>query len=381
MTAPQSGYGSMDRLLHRLAFRDSEHGLALQRALAGIEDSLLGRENDAGPPARPVFIAALSRAGTTLLLNLLAEEPDFATHTYREMPFPLCPVLWSRLSRRFRRPASERERAHGDGVMVDYDSPEAFEEVLWMAFWRDRYSDDGILPWTAEDRNPEFETFFGRHMRKLIAVRAAERDGAAPTRYLSKNYANIARLSLLPALFPDCRILVPVREPWSHANSLLAQHRRFTVLHAQDVFARSYMGWLGHFEFGAELRPIRFGHHSACPERGHASDPDEIDFWLHYWIAAHEAIRAAAGPHLVLFDYAELCSAPDRSLEALAASIGIRNPRALCNRGERVRRPTRYDAPDGRGNPLLRRRAARLYDALRPMCLNTPRSSATGTIS
>ena len=29
----------------------------------------------------------------------------------------------------------EIERAHGDGMTIGYDSHEAFEEVLWRAFW------------------------------------------------------------------------------------------------------------------------------------------------------------------------------------------------------------------------------------------------------
>ncbi|HZD26010.1 MAG TPA: sulfotransferase, partial [Alphaproteobacteria bacterium] len=197
----RAAYSGLDRLLHRVAFDEVFHGIALQRALAELEDGLVARKIEAvAPSAPPVFVTALPRAGTTLVLNLLARVPGFASHTYRDMPFLLAPLLWGRLSRPFRKSASEAERAHGDGVMVGYDSPEAFEEVLWLAFWRDKYHADRIEPWTADDRDPEFESFFNRHIAKLLAARAAERDGPPPNRYLSKNNANIARLGLLPEL-------------------------------------------------------------------------------------------------------------------------------------------------------------------------------------
>lgn len=360
-------YGALDRLLHRVAFSRVLHGIELQKALAGIEDSVLARGLADGPPPRPVFVTALPRAGTTLLLSLLAALPEFATHTYRDMPFVLSPMLWNRVSHAFRKPAGLRERAHGDGMPVGYDSPEAFEEVLWMAFWRDKYRRHHIAPWTPADRDADFEIFFARHMRKVIAARAAG-DGPAPARYLSKNNANIARLTLLPRLFPDCRVVVPVRDPWPHARSLQRQHMRFSRIHADDPFARRYMAWLGHFEFGAELRPIRF---PGWTTGGGRADPAGIDFWLRYWIAAHEAIlAAAAGPNVVVVDYDRLCTDPRRTLAAVGGALDIDDREALTAMAGGIRRPTAYAAPDGAHDPDLMLRAAELHDALRGVSIN-----------
>lgn len=360
-------YGALDRLLHRVAFSRVLHGVELQKALAGIEDSMLARGLADGPPPRPVFVTALPRAGTTLLLSLFAALPEFATHTYRDMPFVLSPMLWNRVSRAFRKPAGLRERAHGDGMPVGYDSPEAFEEVLWMAFWRGKYRRHHILPWTTADRDAEFEIFFARHMRKVIAARAGgERPAAA--RYLSKNNANIARLTLLPRLFPDCRIAIPVRAPWPHARSLQRQHARFSRVHAADPFARRYMAWLGHFEFGAELRPIRF---SGRVTGGTHADPAGIDFWLRYWIAAHEAILAAAtGPNVVVVDYDRLCADPRPTLAVLGGALDVDDRQALTALAGGIRRPTAYAAPDGKHDQDLMLRAAELHDAVRGMCIN-----------
>ena len=47
----------------------------------------------------------------------------------------------------FARQANRQKRAHGDGMLIDFDSPEALEEVLWKTFWRRHYRSDRILPW------------------------------------------------------------------------------------------------------------------------------------------------------------------------------------------------------------------------------------------
>lgn len=248
MSGPES-YSRAERLLHRLAFAS----VPAQIALADIEEGLFG--SSAGITIeRPLFVAGLPRAGTTLLLQILAELPDFTSHTYRHMPFLLCPFTWNRLSGSFRKEAALAERAHGDGVAVGFDSPEAFEEVVWKAYWPEKYGKASIGLWGPEDRNADFEAFYFQHIRKVLALSAAE--GRAAPRYLCKNNANIARLSLLPELFPDCRIIVPVRSPLDHARSLRRQHVQFSALHAEDAFARRYMEWLGHYEFGAALKPI-----------------------------------------------------------------------------------------------------------------------------
>mgnify|MGYP003319039763 CR=1 FL=1 len=80
-----------------------------------------------------VFIAGLARAGTTILLNALYESNIFGSLSYSDMPFVLAPNLWSKIS--FNKKNLElKERAHGDGIKVSTESPEAFEEVFWKTF-------------------------------------------------------------------------------------------------------------------------------------------------------------------------------------------------------------------------------------------------------
>ena len=203
-------YSALDRLLHRVAFKTC----AAQVALADVEDRIVGKRLASCTIDRPVFITALPRAGTTMLLECCAGMREFASHCYRDMPFVLIPCLWDRFSRAFRRNTAPRQRAHGDGMLIDFDSPEALEEVVWKAFWRRHYRPDRIIPWKRDDAQEgadEFNEFFRRHMRKIILVRRGQ---DAPTaRYLSKNNLNIARTPVLHELFPDAVVVVPFREP------------------------------------------------------------------------------------------------------------------------------------------------------------------------
>ncbi len=320
-----ANYSALDRLLHRIALGNLE----LQKSIADMEDRMHSSSLRRIAIERPVFITSLPRAGTTLLLEFIVNTGEFASHTYRDMPFVLCPLTWRSISGRFQNAAKPRERAHGDGVMVGFDSPEAFEEVIWKAFWPGKYAANGIKTWTACDREPEFEIAFGDHMRKIIAIRSEPEPKRS--RYVSKNNANIARLGLLPALFGDCRIVIPFRNPSDHSRSLARQHANFLDLHARDRFARSYMEWIGHYEFGAAFRPFDF-----CPAP--PTNVADEGYWLEYWCGAYTHILQQAPPQAIFVDYDELCSAPRQVLEKLELSLAV-DDQTLRRQFARLRKP------------------------------------------
>ena len=361
---PRSAYGPAERALHRLAFA----AIGPQRGLADLEDRLCARRLAGVTVERPVFLTSLPRAGTTLLLQGLASLDAFVSHTYRDLPFLLTPLLWDALSRPLRAENAVRPRAHGDGMTVGYDSPEAFEEILWKTFWPGKYRSDRIEPWRREDRAPGFEAFLRSHLRKVVALRAGPRAGEA--RYLSKNNANLARLPTIFRMFPDATVLVPFREPLAQAASLLRTHRVFLDIHARDPFAREYMSDLGHHEFGANLRPLDYG---GWLSEGARESPDTIWFWLQYWCAAFgQALEenANAPPDRVVFwSYDRACADPEPALARLGERLGLPDPevRALRSRAAEFRPPTPNPAPPATGgqlSPSLRARAREIHEKL-----------------
>lgn len=305
---PQSAYSGTDQITHKLAFS----GLGIQLTAADIEDRLFANQISEIEDQPPIFITSLPRAGTTILLTALNDLPSTATHLYRDMPFVMAPLLWSRMSSMFGKQGEMAERAHGDGIKIGYDSPEAFEEVIWRAFWPKKYHDQFIELWHWEDNMPDATAYFTKHFRKIVALRT---NGAG--RYISKNNNNIARLDLLPEMFPGAHVLVPLREPAEHAASLLRQHENFLKQHAADPFVERYMEDIGHLEFGALHTPIAFPNFDVLK-----SSPREADYWLDYWIAAYQMVLDKAKRlHFVTLE--KVAKHPEAVMHSLCERIDL----------------------------------------------------------
>jgi hypothetical protein len=171
----------------------------LWRWLGGIETDILEDRLEKVRNDRPIYICGLARAGTTILLELIGSLPQIATHRYRDYPLIYTPYLWDMvLSRMPRRAAAPSERTHLDGIMVTPESPEAFEEVLWMHFFAGAHDPARSSLLDATTENPAFERFYPDHLRKLMVVQHA-------SRYAAKGNYNIARLAVSRRAVPGRR--------------------------------------------------------------------------------------------------------------------------------------------------------------------------------
>jgi hypothetical protein len=336
-------HGWTERLLYRLAFAA---GPALTAA-GEMESTLYAGRLGAIELERPLFITGLPRAGTTILLNLLVHSGRYASHTYRDLPFVLCPLLWQRLSGPFQRGATSHERLHGDGLAVSADSPEAFDEMVWRAFFPEHYRHDRILPWA----------FMRNHARKVIALRG----GGRAMRYVSKNNLNIARLAALPEVFDDGLLVIPFRDPVQHAASLLAQHQRFLALHRADRFSRIYMAGIGHHDFGANFLPVDFDGWLAQEPPG---PPTGLAFWLAYWCAAYRHALDHAGDHVRLLSYDAFTADPARGLAWLAALAGLDDASVLASAPDGLHPPRRHAVDTASVAPELLASAAAVHAEL-----------------
>jgi len=305
--ASAGGYSRADRLLHRLAMNPAVLDLSfdLERARYGAA----ARVRDGGAP---VFVTGLARAGTTILLRLLHDSGQFASLTYRDMPFPLAPNSWQRMSKRSRHDLAAQERGHGDGIAHDLDSPEAIEEVFWRKTEGKRY----ITRSHVHPHEPLPDTVGS--FRDLVALVRHRYDRP---RYLSKNNANVLRLGGIVAAFPDAVLIHPFRDPLQQAASLLNQHRRAVDLGRADPFRASYMRWLGHYEFGRSHRP------PLIPGAPAASEPtDRIDYWLAIWSAVHRLLLDQPGEvraRQMFVDYDALCAEPVVGVARIAAATTV----------------------------------------------------------
>lgn len=297
-----------ERILHMLAFASP----TLQRLAARVDDAAFRLRNRNTEYRPPIFITSLARGGTTALLNALSELPSVATHTYRDMPFITAPYLWNRLSAPFRGKVAPRQRAHGDGLEIDLDSPEAFDEVYWRLYWPEKYNKHRIMIWQANDLKAELTCRLQMCFQKIAHIR-----GRPAAHYLSKNNANIARLRMIRKAFPGARVVVPVRSPAPHAASLFRQHRNFLEQQSEDDFVQRYMRDIGHLEFGLLHTPIAF---EAFDITAHS--PDSPDYWLAYWIAAFREVLANIDIcHIVLQD--DLRSSANACMHHLLSRLSL----------------------------------------------------------
>ena len=356
-----SAYSNTDRMLHRIAF----HTGPAQIGLANIESRAFARQLNGCPAENPVFITALPRAGTTLLLNCLSDHPRLASHCYRDMPFVLIPCLWNRFSNHFFKEGVRNERAHGDGMTIDFDSSEALEEVVWMNYWKHQYLADRIQTWGGTS-NHDFLSFFREHMRKIIYIRR-DRE-AADVRYVSKNNLNAARIDFLHSHIPDATFIIPFRDPVQHAASLLRQHQNFLKLNRQDPFIAEYMTAIGHFDFGANLRPIDF---DGWLDSRATIDYGDLSFWIEYWQACYTHLldRAAECPAVLFVDYDRLCRQPDQDLALLGRALELENLDPLLHHARDIRSVRTHEVELPNADSGLIESAYSVHARLQSACL------------
>ncbi len=306
----KSGYTYSDRLLHYLAL-----GLPWIGRILYDADQVLTGNVDRKEFHHPVFISGLARAGTTILMKIFYETGMFRSLTYRDMPFVLMPGIWKRISKPFYRYENEKERAHGDGIMVNFDSPEAFEEVFWRVFSADDYIyKDRLTPSSPnEGVIRQFRQFVGQ------VISSAEKPDQG--RYLSKNNNNILRLGSIRRAFPNSLIIVPFRDPVQHSISLFLMHKKFCEAHEKDFFSRNYMKWLGHHEFGVTHRPFQFGDSHAVTAKNH--QPTNINYWLALWINTYRYLLETAPSGTVFVCFEMLCNHPKQTIDSIFSKANL----------------------------------------------------------
>ena len=346
-----SNYSFVDRALHYFAFGAP----FVQKVLCELENDLFKSKLERVSSAGEVFVTGLPRAGTTLVLELLYGTGEFETFTYRDMPFIFAPLLWDKISGSFRKAGDRVERAHGDGVMVSFDSPEAFEEVIWLAFLRRAIVNERTLsPVGHEAVTEELASALQSSVRKLLLRCARAQAGSTKPRYLSKNNANISRVEVLTELFPTARIVIVFRDPAAHVGSLMTQHRRFLDEHAEDAFSKRYMEWIGHYEFGANFRPINF---SGWLDGQTVPTAPDASFWLRYWNAAYGHALEHRTRSVLFVDFDKLLEERAIALGRLAEALALAEKAKLMAAGAGLRAPTTKPVDLG-GCPVDVRRVA-----------------------
>jgi len=350
-------YKLSERVLHRIALGSPW----LAEALFDVESRALGERQAVDVTmGRHVFVSGMARGGTTILMRLIHASGQYSSLTYDDMPFVMAPNLWARLRALSPATVLPGERAHGDRIIVDNQSPEALDEVFWRVYCQQQYLASDHLKLT--EASDEVVALFRRYVDCILT-----RYG--PSRYLSKNNNNIVRLSTIRRSFPAAVLLLPFRQPLTHANSLLRQHRFWSLRHREDPFSLKYMRFLAHHEFGADHRPFY------APASADKGEPFTIDYWLRQWLQVYERLLGQAESlALVPVCYERLCDAPDAFWQAFTRLAGLPDNTPLPDLT--LSEPPASALPTA--DPDLLDRAESLYSLLAAMsenCLTAQRAS------
>lgn len=326
--------------LGALVHRHRDFWLGLGR----LESTLLEEQLRGVPVASPIYVCGLARSGSTLLHEVIASHPGVASHRIKDYPLLFTPYWWRQASARLR-PAPPHERPHRDRMMITTESPDAIEEMLWMAFFPRCHDPavDNRLAW--EDGHPAFEKFYRAHLQKLLL---AEKAG----RYAAKANYHVARLPYLLKMFPDARFVIPVREPAAHIASLIRQHRWFCAGQGGNRRALEYFRRSGHFEFGLDRRPMNLGDSPRVEGILDAwQSGAEVRGWALMWAQVHEHLakllasdaRVKAAAMSVRFE--DLCAAPAATLRAVLAHCQLQDEAIVERFAPGIRKPDYYQSP------------------------------------
>jgi len=314
--------------------------------LGDLESKALAPRISQVPVAKPIYICGLARSGSTLLHEVVASHPKVATHRIKDYPLVTTPFWW-RSASSGNRPTEARERPHRDKMMVTSESPDAIEEMLWIAFFpacHDPSSDNRLR---SQDRSAAFDAYYLNHLRKLLLVENA-------TRYAAKANYHVGRIEYLLRLFPDAKFVIPVRAPSGHVASLVRQHQWFSAGHRQSPRALAAMRHLGHFEFGLDRRPMNLGDSDRVQQILDAwAGGHEVRGWSYYWdmvyryladlLESDPAIRQAS----IVVRFEELCQTPAEILQRVLEHCELLNPGPIVEKFAPAIRP-----PDYYPNPL-----------------------------
>lgn len=181
------------------------------------------REYKPGNP--PVFIIGFWRSGTTLLHNLLCQDPEASYTTTFQTVFPNILLTQSWWLKKIINHLVPVNRPF-DNVRMDMDFPQEEEfgmmnvqpNTIYKFFIYpvdfDRIIDKELFP---ADISPQEQAQWRKEYAGMIAKAAINTGGR---RFIGKNPCNLTRIRLLRQMYPDAKFIFIHRDPYQVVESL-----------------------------------------------------------------------------------------------------------------------------------------------------------------
>jgi hypothetical protein len=297
-----ASYSTSDKFLHK--FYLSNYGIS--KATLEMEEIMYGAKAKELDVKQYVFVSGLARSGTTAVMNKIFGTDEFASLQYSNMPFLLSPNLWKRKSK-----IESHERAHNDGIIIDGNSPEEFDEYFWKAFSKDSYIEkEGLEP--HEVKNDVLDKYL-TYVSLICLAKGKDK-------YISKNNNNVLRLSALDKI-KGHKTIILFRNPIAHAASLMKLDKSFSQNQKEDPFALDYFNYLGHHEFGLNHKPFLLTPDFA--EHREQFAKDSINYWLAIWLNYYSYVLNRRELEIILICFEDLIQSPDLVYDYIFKELDI----------------------------------------------------------
>jgi len=289
------GYSFFDQKLHEIALGSN----FIKKSLFELEKSIFYKAEAEILKKKHVFISGMPRAGTTILLNNLHQSNNFASLTYKDAPFFLSPNFSKFLLLKKR--GKLKLRYHNDGIYIDQESPEAFDEIFFNTFSEYEIKKN-FLPYVSLILKKNFKK-----------------------RYLSKNNMIYSKINLVKEILPNSIFIILYRDPVQQSFSLLKQHKNFTNLQKKNLFILKYMNLIYHNEFG-------IGYKFRNQPLFH-KDSFNLNHWLEQWYLFYNEIinKYLNIQNVFLVSYEKLCLEKSYSDKLYDKLEVLKNDKKLFN--------------------------------------------------
>lgn len=312
-----SKYSRVNKLLHNVYLGNP----FLSKSSFEIEESLFGNASKKIDVQQKVFVTGLARSGTTSLMRTIFQSEEYASLQYANMPFLFLPNLWKNNKK-----VAQYERSHKDGILIDNDSPEAFDEYFWKVFLKNSYIGKHLNP---HDISAEVLEKYELYIALICHAKTKNK-------YLSKNNNNILRLSSLLKL-KKSKIFILFRSPAQHASSLLKLHLAFSKNQVEEPFIQNYFNYLGHHEFGENHKP--FNLYDTNIEDRYAIDT--LNYWLVLWKNYYSYLLENYNSSFLLISFEDLIQKPNIVYDFVNENLEIDLPQTSYSKHS----PAHYESP------------------------------------
>jgi len=260
----KENYNFLEKILHYIVLNNNY----VKEFIFDFENKIFNKKIFDYKNNQHIFISGLARSGSTLLLNLLYNNNNYSSLTYKDMPFVLSPNLWGKFFNTSKKNIDSKKRVHGDLINININSPESFDEIFWKMILQNKYITENNLI-KIKISTKQIEAY--NNYINLICLKYKKK------KYLSKNNNSILRIKEVLEYFKNSFFIIPFRHPGEHANSLLNQHIKFKKIQSENKFIKKYMNWLGHHEFGLNHLPFQI------KNLDQNYNKESTNYWLQNW--------------------------------------------------------------------------------------------------